>query len=604
MGTRVRGHACRRPETLRLLVIGAALTAALGLAAEAQAAVRASVGGGALNVTGTPAGERIALRLASGGRLVVDVGDNGTANFTFLRSRFTRIVVNAGPGNDRLRINESNGAFTNTERTTLNGGSGIDRLLGGRYAETLIGGPGNDTVDGNAGADSVVAGAGTDVVVWDPGDGSDVVQGGTGLDTLRFNGSAAAEVFVASANGTGLRLTRNLGNVVMRAQDVETLALNALGGADTSTVGYLATTDVDSVNVDLGVGGVGDGAADSVTVNGSGAGDAAQAATSGSIVQVTGLGAQINVTQPEAANDRVTVNGLGGDDTLAGGILSALTQLTLDGGVGNDTINGGNGADVLIGGDGNDAIDGNQGNDVGFMGAGNDTFTWDPGDGSDVVEGQGDLDTLRFNGSAGAEIFAASSNGGRLLFTRNVGNIVIDTDDVETLTVNALGGTDSATVNDLAATDVDTVNLDLGVGGIGDSAADAITVNGTVAADVMSLSGGAGSVTIVSPAVTVAIVDAQPANDTLTLNTSSGADLVGASGLVGTSVLLTVNGGANDDSLVGSQGNDTLNGDAGDDYLDGDAGNDTLNGGADTDTIDGGAGVDSASNGELVVNVP
>ena len=60
MGTRVRGHACRRPETRRLLVIGAALTAALGLAAEAQAAVRASVAGGTLTVTGTPAGERIA----------------------------------------------------------------------------------------------------------------------------------------------------------------------------------------------------------------------------------------------------------------------------------------------------------------------------------------------------------------------------------------------------------------------------------------------------------------------------------------------------------------------------------------------------------------
>ena len=34
----------------------------------------------------------------------------------------------------------------------------------------------------------------------------------------------------------------------------------------------------------------------------------------------------------------------------------------------------------------NDSIDGNRGNDVAFMGAGDDTFIWDPGDGSDVVE--------------------------------------------------------------------------------------------------------------------------------------------------------------------------------------------------------------------------
>jgi len=37
------------------------------------------------------------------------------------------------------------------------------------------------------------------------------------------------------------------------------------------------------------------------------------------------------------------------------------------------------------------------------MGAGNDTFTWDPGDGNDTVEGQGGTDSLEFNGSNAAE---------------------------------------------------------------------------------------------------------------------------------------------------------------------------------------------------------
>ena len=66
-----------------------------------------------------------------------------------------------------------------------------------------------------------------------------------------------------------------------------------------------------------------------------------------------------------------------------------------------------------------------------LMGAGNDVFQWDPGDGSDIVEGQAGTDTLLFNGSAGNEIFAATANGGRVLFTRNLGNIVMDLDDVE-----------------------------------------------------------------------------------------------------------------------------------------------------------------------------
>ncbi len=85
---------------------------------------------------------------------------------------------------------------------------------------------------------------------------------------------------------------------------------------------------------------------------------------------------------------------------------------------------------------------------------------WDPGDGSDIVEGQDGVDTLLFNGSVGAEIFAASANGGRLLFTRNVGNIVMDTDDVEVLTLNALGGSDTITRNDLDPTDVTNVNVE------------------------------------------------------------------------------------------------------------------------------------------------
>ena len=569
-----------------MLLLCAVLTAVLGLAAEARAAVTASVARGTLTVTGGAPGERIALRAASGGRLVVDVGDNGSANFIFLRSRFSRINVKGGLGNDRLRIDESKGAFTNTERTTLSGGPGTDTLIGGRFAETLNGFTGTDTVEGNAGADTAILGAGADLFIWDPGDGNDVVQGGTELDTLRFNGSAAAEVITASAVGSELRLMRNLGAVVTRAQDVETLALNALGGADSVTVNDLDSTDVTALNLDLAVGGVGDVAADSVIVNGTAGTDVVTAASSGATVQVTGLDPQVNIAGPEAANDRVTLNGLGGNDTLSGGALAALMQLTLDGGDGNDVLNGGNGADTLIGGNGNDSIDGNQGNDTAFMGDGNDTFVWDPGDGSDIVEGQSGVDTLLFNGSAGAEIFAASANGGRLLFTRNIGNIVMDNDDVEILTVNALGGTDTVTVNDLAATDITNVNQNLGVGGVSDGAIDALTVNGTVGVDVMSLSGSAGSASVATTAYTIAVSGAAPANDTLTVNLSGGDDLLSASGLANSSVVLTLNGGANEDVLIGSDGNDTFNCDTGTDYA------------------DGGPGIDSAVNCETVVNIP
>ena len=55
-------------------------------------------------------------------------------------------------------------------------------------------------------------------------------------------------------------------------------------------------------------------------------------------------------------------------------------QPILKGGAGNDTI---------IGSSGDDTIAGGVGVDVALMGGGLDTFTWGPGEGNDIVEGQG-----------------------------------------------------------------------------------------------------------------------------------------------------------------------------------------------------------------------
>jgi Ca2+-binding RTX toxin-like protein len=518
--TPVHGSHPRFTTAARLLLVGAVVVAVLGVAAEANAAVLASVKNGTLTVKGGNAAEKITLRLGAPGRLVVDVGDNGSADFTFRRSAFTRIVVNAGAGGDRLRISESNGVFTNTEATTLNGQAGNDVVLGGSRAEVLRGGTENDTIDGNRGIDDVGMGAGNDSFVWNAGDGADEIRGDADSDTVTVNGS------VAGADTISVSPTAVLGHAVVS------------GGPDVATT------------------------------------------------------------------ENLTVNGLGGNDTISGGAVVGLFALTLDGGVGDDILNGGNGNDTLVGGADGDTVDGNAGADVALLGTGDDAFVWDPGDGSDIVEGGTDRDELRFNGSAGTEIFTASANGSRLFFTRNIGNIVIDADDVETLTVHALGGADTATVNDLSATDVGNVDIDLGVAGVGDVAVDSVTVNATNNANVVSISGASGGVSVLSPYLVVGIVDAEPANDSLIVNASTGADLVSAAALASTSVLLTLNGSTGDDILVGSQGGDTITGGSGNDHIDGGNGNDTLDGGADTDTINGGAGIDSAINGENVTNVP
>ena len=94
--------------------------------------VKAFIHRGQLNVLGTAANDKITLRLKPGNqsRLQVDVGSNGSAEFTFKRSAFRRIVVHTRPGSDAMTIDESHGPFTNTEATSLFGDAGSDLVVG------------------------------------------------------------------------------------------------------------------------------------------------------------------------------------------------------------------------------------------------------------------------------------------------------------------------------------------------------------------------------------------------------------------------------------------------------------------------------------------
>lgn len=296
----------------------------------------AKVANGTLRIKGTGQDSRLALRLRAGVSTVleVDVGDDGSAEFSFDRNQFDHIFVEAGNGDDVIRIDESNGVFTDTEVTTIDGGKGDDTLLGGSGAETLIGGDGNDTIDGNRGDDVALMGAGDDTFIWDPGDGSDTVEGEAGADRMIFNGANASENIDLSANGTRLRFFRDVGSITMDLDGVERVDFNALGGADNVVVNDLSGTDVTQVNVDLAgtLGGdTGDGQPDVVTVNGTAAADTINVAAGAGAVLVSGLQASVRITHSEAASDQLIVNGLGGVDTITSGPgVAALIMLTIN----------------------------------------------------------------------------------------------------------------------------------------------------------------------------------------------------------------------------------------------------------------------------------
>jgi len=542
-------------------------------------------GGGSEVFTATANGTRVRFDRLDPAPFSIDIGTT------------EKLVLNMNGGDDTFSATGNLAALIGI---TVDGGSGNDTILGSNGADLLLGGADNDFIDGQQGSDTALLGAGNDVFQWDPGDGSDVVEGQEGADELLFNGSAGNEIFAASANGGRVLFTRNIGNIAMDLDGVETLTLNALGGVDTVNVNDLSGTDLIGVDVNLAptIGGsAGDGQADVVITNATSGADIVDVFGSGTSYSVLGLAAQVNVSNSEGANDSLVINTLGGNDGITATTLPAgVVKLTIDSGAGDDTVLGSQGADVFLGGDGDDFVFGDNGNDVAFLGADDDVFQWDPGDGNDTVEGQGGSDTLLFFGSNASETINVLPNGGRALFLRDVANVTMDLDDVETIDYRALGGADNIIVADLTGTDVSTVNLDLrGSGGSGDGAADTVTVNATNGADVFGASGDAGGVTVFGLGTAVNLFFAEVANDRLTLNGLGGDDVINATSLEADGIQLTMNGGLGNDILIGSEGGDLINGGDGDDTALMGAGDDTFvwNPGDDNDTLEGQTGFDT-----------
>jgi Ca2+-binding RTX toxin-like protein len=267
------------------------------------------------------------------------------------------------------------------------------------------------------------------------------------------------------------------------------------------------------------------------------------------------------------------LNALAGDDVVDATSLEADgIQLTMNGGLGVDT---------LIGSEGNDLINGGDGNDTAFMGSGDDTFVWNPGDDSDILEGQAGFDTMLFNGANVAESIDIAANGGRVRFFRNVANVTMDLNDVEGIDFHAGGGADTIVVNDLTGTDVTAINLNLAAAGglTGDGQPDTVIINGTAGDDLAFVLGDSSGVSVLGLAVEINIFHSEPALDRLFINSLAGDDVIEASGLAAGAIGLTANGGDNDDILIGSDGDDVLMGGLGDDVLLGGPGLDILDGG-------------------------
>ena len=293
-----------------------------------------------LEVNGLAGADRLVVEAVFGTRSVNLIPDVPT-----LIAGLDSLTFNGGSGNDTLDGSAANGPLLGR------GEAGDDLLIGGSGDDVLVGGAGADALDGGTGADTLVGGT------------EDVsLVGGAGLDTVRVDGSGAADQWRI---GTGLAFD-NPGLFIfgdaegfspsVSLREVEHLEFNGLAGADRLVVeDVFGTRDVP---------------------------------IRGGSTQVIGI-------------DSLTFNGGGGNDTLDGS--TANGPLLGRGEAGNDLLIGGAGDDVLQGGAGNDVLVGGFGLDVLTGGTGADVFRFLTTDDLASANAGGGADTITDFSQAGRD---------------------------------------------------------------------------------------------------------------------------------------------------------------------------------------------------------
>jgi len=347
-------HAMRRSATLAgaaALAVGFVVGVPTAGASAAAPSASAVVNNNTLTVRGTTRDDTVVLGLVidvTGQHLSVDLG-GGSVPILFDRNTFSAISVQLGSGDDSFGVIPDGGFFDTPDPISVDGGAGNDVLVGSFGDDTLsggagdddirgsdgddliLGGSGDDTVNGNRGNDTEILGAGNDTALWAPGEGSDAVDGGAGSDRLNFAGSNAAENVRLTASGSHAVFIRDVAAIRMDLNRVEGFGFQALGSADTITIGDLTGTGVQQVALDLRSStGEDDGAGDAISVAGSGRPDWIDVSAPDGSVGIAGTPAEIGIVG-STPSDTLHINAGGGNDHVdVADAVSDLIALTVD----------------------------------------------------------------------------------------------------------------------------------------------------------------------------------------------------------------------------------------------------------------------------------
>ena len=309
-------------------------------------------------------------------------GENGTDNDTLDLSALGSAVTITYTGDEQGTFSDGSGTgtFFGIERFVLSdlndvlhadndtlgvaieGHAGNDLIGGSTGEDTVFGGAGNDTLTSSAGSDALFGGIGQDFFIINGGFGSDLIYGGEGgpdSDILNLSslGSGVTVNYGGEEEGTVTNgsdsalffeiestvLTEH--DDVLRASDYHTgISIDARGGEDS----LIGSRGHDTIYAGSG-------------------------------------------------NDRI--DGFYGNDTIYGGdgddrFIGQDSDHTVFGGAGRDSIRAGLfGNHVIYGGSDDDDVRGSFGNDTIFGGSGSEQFT-NVGGASDLVYGGEDQDTF------------------------------------------------------------------------------------------------------------------------------------------------------------------------------------------------------------------
>ena len=284
------------------------------------------------------------------------------------------------------------------------------------------------------------------------------------------------------------------------------------------------------------------------------------------------------------SGSNVFIDALSGDDTVQGPMNNSYTNVTVQGGIGVETIGGIGSFSLLVGNQGADVFNLNAAgaNITVFGGQDNDTITATSGTQALLFGNMGN-DTINLNGfGARSTVFGGQNNdtitgfGGQEYLSGDLGNDTIGDGGGSSSTL--IGGDGRDTFNStgqvtlmLGNTGDDTFNA-TGQGAtiFGGQGADIINYSnsaglifGNLDADTITLNGGTTSTTVFGGQGSD-VINGSVAGSNNVIFGDLGNDQI----TVGAAMLQTVNGGDGNDRIVGSNAQDVFTGGGGTDIFD------------------------------------